>query len=348
MALARKPALTPARAPAVSVCIANYNGRETLAAAIRSVLAQVAPFEVELLVHDDASPDHDLSGLQAEFPQVDLLLGEPNAGYCISNNRMAAIARGEYILLLNNDAVLHADALASLHARARALRGGAILGLPQFDMASGALIDRGSLLDPFLNPLPNLDPARREVVMVMGACLWIPRPLWQELGGFPEWFETLAEDLYLCGRARLAGHPVEVLASSGFDHWVGRSLGGGKVVEQGLRTTRRRRRLSERNKTYAMLVLYPWPALWRVPLHFLLLIAEGLLLSLVKRDLSLWREIYWNTFACAWRERARILAARGEAQAARRAGTRAFFSTHTFLPHKLRLLLRHGVPTLDA
>ena len=37
--------------------------------------------------------------------------------------------------------------------------------------------------------------------MVIGACLWIPQGLWTELGGFPEWFESIAEDMYLCCRA---------------------------------------------------------------------------------------------------------------------------------------------------
>ena len=48
--------------------------------------------------------------------------------------------------------------------------------------------------------------------MVIGACLWIQKGLWEELGGFPEWFGSIAEDMYLCCRARLAGYkrPREV------------------------------------------------------------------------------------------------------------------------------------------
>ena len=61
----------------------------------------------------------------------------------------------------------------------------AILTLPQFDATSGELIDRGCLLDPFFNPVPNLDPKRSDVAMVIGACLWIPKDLWDEMEGFP-------------------------------------------------------------------------------------------------------------------------------------------------------------------
>ena len=79
--------------------------------------------------------------------------------------------------LLNNDAELYPDALRALHDEAEAIGEPAILSLPQYDFVTGELIDRGCLLDPFFNPVPNLDPGRRDVAMVIGACLWIPGPL---------------------------------------------------------------------------------------------------------------------------------------------------------------------------
>ncbi|MCZ7654266.1 MAG: hypothetical protein M5R42_08205 [Rhodocyclaceae bacterium] len=77
--------------------------------------------------------------------------------------------------------------------------------------------------------MPNRDPRRQDVAMVAGACLWIPKHLWDELGGFPEWFGSIGEDLYLCCMARLAGHPVRAPGTSGYRHGVGASFGGGKV-----------------------------------------------------------------------------------------------------------------------
>jgi hypothetical protein len=44
----------------------------------------------------------------------------------------------------------------------------AILSLPQYDFETGKLVDRGCLLDPFFNPVPNLDPAREDVAMAIG------------------------------------------------------------------------------------------------------------------------------------------------------------------------------------
>lgn len=335
------------RRPVCSVCIANYNGMAVIDACIRSVLAQDCGFPVEIIVHDDASSDGSAGLVAQRYPQVQLIEGAENVGFCVANNRMAEAARGEYLLLLNNDAELLADALRTLHGAAAALARPAILGLPQYDAATGELIDMGSLFDPFLNPIPNRDGARREVGMVIGACLWLPRSLWTELGGFPEWFGSLAEDMYLCCQARLRGCAVRALDRSGFRHWVGQTLGGGKVVRNRLSTTVKRRALSERNKSFVMAICFPVPGFHFIfPAHLALLFVEGLLLALVKRSPRLFADIYWGALKALWRERSRLWALRRETQARRTLGAAAFFSPFRWMPHKLTMLLRHGLPAL--
>ena len=330
-----------------SVCIANYNGANVLEACLDSVFQQTFPHPVEVIVHDDASTDGSADIITKKYPAVRLLQSQTNVGFCVSNNRMTAAARGRFLLLLNNDASLRRDALATLYHVAVTQNVYGILGLPQYSMETGELIDRGSLLDPFCNPIPNLNEFRRDVGMVIGACLWLPRRLWEELGGFPEWFESLAEDMYFCCYARLKGYPVIALSSSGFDHWVGGSFGGGKVVGHTLQTTYRRRARSERNKSYVMLLCYPAPlAQVLIPLHLLLLAAEGLLLTVIKKEARIWKEIYRPCFASLWRRRHMLMRLRREIQATRRASLKAFYSTHTFWLHKLTMLTKYGLPTL--
>ena len=189
----------------ISVCIANYNGIGMIDACIDSVRRQDCAATVEIIVHDDASTDGSVAHIRSCHPGVRLIEGAANAGFCVANNRMAAAAQGEYLLLLNNDATLMPGALEALIDESGRLGRHAVLTLPQYDAETDELLDMGSMLDLFLNPVPNRDPARGEVGTVHGACLWIPKSLWQELGGFPEWFGSVAEDLYLCCRARLAG-----------------------------------------------------------------------------------------------------------------------------------------------
>lgn len=328
-----------------SVCIANYNGRNIIDACLRSVLGQQCDFPYEIIIHDDASADGSADYIAANYPHIKLIRSETNVGYCVSNNRMAAQARGRYMLLLNNDATLHHDALHTLHTEATRESGPVILTLPQYNAETGALVDRGLRLDPFLNPVPNLDPTQPEVSTVHGACLWAPRELWNEIGGFPEWFHMIAEDLYLCCVARLWGAKVMVPARSGYRHHIGYSLGGGKVHGTKLVTTFRRRALSERNKNLVMVLCYPLPALLvLLPLHTALLLAEGAVLALVRHDLHIFTRIYLASLASLWNHRRALSAGRHVIQKRRNVGTAAFFSTFTWFPHKLPLLLRYGVP----
>jgi GT2 family glycosyltransferase len=334
--------------PVCSVCIANYNGIGLIDACIQSVLAQDCGFSVEIIVHDDASSDGSAEYIRQHYPNVVLIANTVNVGFCISNNRMVNIARGEYILLLNNDAELFPDALRTLHEAAIAIARPAVLGLPQYDASTNQLIDIGSIFDPFLNPIPNLDPSRRDVGMIIGACLWLPRILWDELGGFPEWFGSLAEDMYVSCLARLYGYPVMALPQSGFRHWVGKSLGGGKVVGNRLSTKASRRKLSERNKNYVMVLCYPAPLLQLIlPLHAIVLLIEGVTLALIKRDRSLFSSIYLASLRALWTQRSQLCTERKKIQTKRNIGYKLFLSVFQIMPYKLAMLVKHGVPKIE-
>lgn len=331
----------------ISVCIANYNGVDLIDACIDSVRAQNCAAEVEIIVHDDASIDASVAHIREHHPNVRLIESRANVGFCVANNRMAAIAHGRYLLLLNNDATLLPDALETLLREAGRLGRPAILGLPQYDADSGALLDIGSLLDPFYNPVPNRDPARNEVAMVMGACLWIDRSLWQELGGFPEWFGSIGEDLYLCCHARLAGYPVRVLGVSGYRHRVGRSFGGGKVADDRLVTTFRRRALSERNKSYVMATTCPAPFIYLLfPMHLVILLLEGASLSLLKMHIAYLTQIYLPVFSQLFHRRRDLTIHRRLFRQRCRLASTDFFRPFDWLPYKLRMLWRHGLPVV--
>jgi GT2 family glycosyltransferase len=330
----------------ISVCIPNYNGIDLIDACIASVRNQDCAVPLEIIVHDDASTDGSAEYIRMYHPDVRLIESGENAGFCIANNRMAAVAQGQYLLLLNNDATLLPDAFSTFLAEAARLACPAILTLPQYDAETRELLDIGARLDPFLNPVPNRMPGT-EVGMVAGACLWIDKLLWNELGGFPEWFGSVAEDLYLCCRARLAGFKVRAIGSSGYLHQVGQSFGGGKVKGGQLQTTFRRRALTERNKTFVMVICYPLPWVRIVlPVHLLLLLVEGGLLTLLKGRLAYLREIYLPIFDALWRRRELLREARAATQSNRRPTSADFFVVFDWLPYKLLMLLRHGLPSL--
>ena len=341
------PGSFQAISPLVSICIPNYNGAEYIEECISSVLSQERDYAIEIILHDDASTDESLQIIRTQFPQVEVLASKENVGFCISNNRMVAHSRGKYVLLLNNDAVLRPGSLKAFRdfAATQPIQG--ILGLPQYTLYDGSLVDRGYEFDPFMNPIPVFVEGPIEVGAVTGACLWIPRHLWDTIGGFPPWFESVAEDIFLCCAARLLGFSVTILKEPGFDHWIGRNLGGGKIVESRLSSTVRRRSLTERNKTWVMIMCYPLPVLLiLLPFHFLFLGIEGLVMLLIKRDWRAVDSIYARLPKRLMEFKANVSSLRSKLQSQKHCRIGAYFSMYQMIPWKLVMLFRHGLPRL--
>lgn len=345
--MVHEPSVDRPREPAVSVCIANYNGETMLVDCIESVLTQDCASNVEIIVHDDTSTDGSVALLQSRFPQVHLLASDTNVGFCTSNNRMVKAARGQFVLLLNNDAALMPGALSALLSAASAAQEPGILTLPQFDWQTGALVDRGCLLDPFYNPIPNLDPHRTDVAYVIGACLWIPRDLWHELDGFPEWMESIGEDIYLCCLARLRGQTVQAVSRSGYRHRQGANFGGNRANDGKLISTLRRRRLSERNKTFSLVLFSSRTRLTIVlPAHLATLALEASIIGLARNNWAQVRDVYGGTLLSLMQRRRHLCRLRRQIQQSRKTPWHVFYRCFSVLPRKLALLLRHGLPTI--
>src|SRR3954447_5968387 len=95
----------------ISVIIATYNARQLLADCLDSIAANPPSEPYEVIVVDDASADGTSEMVRTRFPDVRLLRNEINRHYAFSNNRAFECARGQYLLLLNNDTVVLPRAL---------------------------------------------------------------------------------------------------------------------------------------------------------------------------------------------------------------------------------------------
>jgi GT2 family glycosyltransferase len=88
------------------VVIPTYNGRRLLETCLASI-ARHRPGEggpaIEVIVADDASRDDTAAWLAATYPDVRHVRLEENGGYCAAANAGIAVARGEFLQLLNND-----------------------------------------------------------------------------------------------------------------------------------------------------------------------------------------------------------------------------------------------------
>lgn len=88
----------------VSVIIVNYNGKSFLGELFESLAKQVRPPD-EVIMVDNASTDESVSYVRQRFPWVKVVSSAVNSGFAEGCNIGVRKAEGEYIALLNSDAV---------------------------------------------------------------------------------------------------------------------------------------------------------------------------------------------------------------------------------------------------
>ncbi len=93
----------------VSVIIINYNTRNLLREALRSVVNCSIPKEI--IVIDNASNDGSSEMVREEFPEVKIFVNTTNERFAKPNNMAMGIAKGRYYFLLNSDATISSDTL---------------------------------------------------------------------------------------------------------------------------------------------------------------------------------------------------------------------------------------------
>ncbi len=95
----------------VSVSIVNYCGRELLAECLASVGRQTYP-SLETVVVDNASDDGSAEFVRESFPWALVVETSRNELFCKAQNTGIQNTTGEYVLILNNDVILHEDFIA--------------------------------------------------------------------------------------------------------------------------------------------------------------------------------------------------------------------------------------------
>jgi GT2 family glycosyltransferase len=238
-ALARGPSVSPVAvpAPAVSFIVPLFNCLALTQAMLASLTATLpTDLAYELILIDDGSTDGTRAWLSSlRQPATSVLLNDRNLGFAATNNRAAAVARGERLVLLNNDLVLLPGWFETLLAAHRSLgRPAGIVGNVQLNAATGVVDHAGIVFNAKAKPehdrrppsrwARRLTPVRR-VPAVTAACAMVSAKLWQQLGGFDEGFVNGGEDVDLCFRARAAGRVNAVALRSTVRHHISSSTG---------------------------------------------------------------------------------------------------------------------------
>jgi N-acetylglucosaminyl-diphospho-decaprenol L-rhamnosyltransferase len=221
----------------LDVVIVNWNTGEYLRSCLASLGAAASSADLgRVVVVDNASTDGSSDALPAH-PPVTVLHNTANVGFAAGCNQGARLGSAPYVLFLNPDTVLAADALgaavefmASESGAPYGVCGGLVLGRDGSPTYSAsrfptlANVTAGVLrLDRFLaGGSRHLRPAELHasgpVDQVIGAFFLVRRPLFERLGGFDERYFLYYEEVDFCLRARDLGWPAYFLRDARVTH----------------------------------------------------------------------------------------------------------------------------------
>jgi GT2 family glycosyltransferase len=221
----------------------TYRCRDEARACLESVHERTRGVTFEVIVLDNASADGTAEMIRSEFPHVRLVELSQNIGFAAGVNRATDEAQGEYVMMLNPDAVVHEGAVEALVRFAgenpgHGLYGGRTLwpdgtvcpgscwGLPTlwslscFATLLSTIFKNSRLFDPESLGRWKRDSVR-EVDVVTGCMLVVPQTVWRSLRGFDERFFMYGEDADLAMRAARKGLRPIITPDAVITHKVG-------------------------------------------------------------------------------------------------------------------------------
>lgn len=196
----------------VSVIIVNYNTRELLVNCIESIKLNTFNVSYEVIIVDNDSHDGSQEMLRLQYPWVRLIETGENLGFGRANNIGMQNALGKYFLLLNSDTIFENNVLKFFYDYSESnshfgALGTVLLGINKkpchsygkFISAKSELLEALSVYFRFLKNKSKLHPREVispfEVEYITGADLFVPRKIFDEIGGFDPSFFMYCEEV---------------------------------------------------------------------------------------------------------------------------------------------------------
>ncbi len=240
----------------ISIVIVNWNGwKDTLVCLESLQKIDNMGFSVETIVVDNGSSNDSVLKISHGFPEVTMLSLNKNLGFTGGNNTGMeyAIRRGtDYVWLLNNDTIVHKDALSLVDALRDpkvGIAGSKIYFAPGHEYHKGRYTKNeqgkvfwyaGGLID-----WENMYASHRgvdeidhgqfddvcETPFVTGCSMMIKKAVIEKIGFLDDKFYLYLEDLDYCLRAKKAGFSLVYNPASCVWHVnAGSSGGAGNVL----------------------------------------------------------------------------------------------------------------------
>ena len=229
----------------LSIVIICWNDWKVIENCLRSVFESTHKIEYEVIVSDNGSTDGSVEKIHRQFPRVRVLENGANLGFARGNNVGIREARGEYVLILNPDTIIHEGSLdrwmdfADHHPEAGAfgcrvhnLDGTYQRSARPFPTIARCVIAalglrflghlrRPVLLDEYEGWRGNTE---KDVDWQSGCCLMLRAELLNKLGGFDEQFFYQFEEVDLCRRVWGAGYRIRFTPTVSITHLGGQSV----------------------------------------------------------------------------------------------------------------------------
>ena len=223
----------------LSIVIVNYNVQYFLELCLRSVEKACENISSEIIVVDNVSADDSCKMVREKFPNVILIENKENVGFSKANNQGVAIAKGEYVLILNPDTVVcehtfeeivyFADTKNDLGALGVKLIDGTGMYLPESKREIPSikaslfkvLGSKSSKGNYYANDLKADEVG--EIKILVGAFMLLKTYVYKKVGGFDEDYFMYGEDIDLSYKLLQNGYKNYYLGTSKIIHFKGES-----------------------------------------------------------------------------------------------------------------------------
>jgi GT2 family glycosyltransferase len=224
--------------PLVSIIVPTKDKRPLLETTLKSIWTRTDYDRYEIIVVDNQSTDADAVQYLASLPPRCQVFQWSNPfNYSAINNFGVRHARGEQLLFLNNDVeVIRPDWLTAMLEHAQRPEVGAIgarlLYADGRIQHAGVVVGINRVAANAFRTWPGeatgslrLADLTRNTSAVTGACMMVPRRIFDEVGGFDEELRVVLNDVDLCLKIRERGYLVVYTPHALLYHYEGSSRG---------------------------------------------------------------------------------------------------------------------------
>jgi len=230
----------------LSIVIICWNDLKVIQDCLKSIYAETAAFDFEVIVSDNGSTDLSIPFIKEHFPRVRIIENGANLGFAKGNNAGIRAAQGDYVLILNPDTIIHRKSLEKLVDYAERH--------PEAGAFGCRVLNRDGSYQISARPLPSVrrylvsalclrflgrfseifgsdtyvgwsGRTEREIGYQSGCCVMLRRGLLNQLNGFDERFFYHSEETDLCFRVWKAGWRILFCPDAEITHLGGQSVG---------------------------------------------------------------------------------------------------------------------------